>query len=44
MHHASAMLDERENILAHGFDGYVSKPIDFELLDKTIREALYGSY
>jgi CheY-like chemotaxis protein len=40
---ASAMPDERESILSHGFDGYISKPIDAELLEDTIREALYGN-
>jgi CheY-like chemotaxis protein len=37
---ASAMVGERETILAHGFDGYISKPIDAELLETTLREAL----
>jgi len=37
---ATAMKGERETILAHGFDGYISKPIDAELLKKTLREAL----
>ena len=37
---ASAMIGDREAILAHGFDGYLTKPIDAELLAKTIREAL----
>ena len=39
---ASAMKGNRENILAYGFDGYVSKPIDEELLRTTMREVLYG--
>ncbi len=37
---ASAMMGDRETILAHGFDGYLSKPIDVELLTKTIHQAL----
>jgi CheY-like chemotaxis protein len=40
---ASAMKGDREEILAHGFDGYLSKPIDEPLLKKTIREALGGN-
>jgi len=39
---ASAMMGNKEEILAHGFDGYISKPIDNEVLEKTIRELLYG--
>ena len=37
---ASAMMGDRETILAHGFDNYLSKPIDAELLKKTLHEAL----
>ena len=37
---ASAMVGDREAILAHGFDGYISKPIDAALLLKTLHEAL----
>jgi signal transduction histidine kinase/DNA-binding response OmpR family regulator len=37
---ASAMKGDRETILAHGFDGYVSKPIDDELLKKILHEVL----
>ncbi|MEI6077914.1 MAG: response regulator, partial [Verrucomicrobiota bacterium] len=37
---ASAMVGDREAILAHGFYSYISKPIDAELLLKTLREAL----
>ena len=37
---ASAMKGDRETILAHGFDGYLSKPLDLELLNKTLQEAL----
>jgi len=39
---ASAMKGNRESILACGFDGYVSKPIDEELLRTAMREVLYG--
>ncbi len=37
---ASAMKGNREEILAHGFNGYVSKPIDYHLLEQAIREVL----
>ncbi|MBT5063800.1 MAG: response regulator [Verrucomicrobia bacterium] len=40
---ASAMVGNKEEILAHGFDGYISKPIDNEELSKTIQELLYGN-
>jgi signal transduction histidine kinase/DNA-binding response OmpR family regulator/HAMP domain-containing protein len=40
---ASAMMGDREEVLAHGFDGYISKPVDEELLRKTMREVLHGS-
>jgi signal transduction histidine kinase/CheY-like chemotaxis protein/HAMP domain-containing protein len=39
---ASAMKGNRDEILAHGFDGYVSKPIDEKLLQETIKEKLFG--
>jgi signal transduction histidine kinase/DNA-binding response OmpR family regulator len=39
---ASVMKGERENILAHGFDAYIPKPIDEALLQRTIRAQLYG--
>ncbi len=39
---ASAMDQDRETILAYGFDAYVAKPIDEKELFKTIREILYG--
>lgn len=39
---ASAMKGNREEILAYGFDGYISKPIDVKLLEEKIREKLYG--
>lgn len=37
---ASAMKGDGETILAHGFDGYITKPVDAELLKKTLHEAL----
>jgi len=40
---ASAMTTERETILAHGFDGYISKPIDEQVFLKTIKQVLFGS-
>ena len=39
---ASAMIHDRESILAHGFDSYIPKPIDEKLFFKTIKEVLYG--
>ena len=39
---ASAMIQDREAILAHGFDAYISKPIDVHLFYKVINEVLYG--
>jgi CheY-like chemotaxis protein len=40
---ASAMTSDRETILSHGFDAYIAKPIDEQILFKTINEALYGN-
>jgi CheY-like chemotaxis protein len=37
---ASAMKGNREEILAHGFDGYIAKPIDHDVLMKTLRAFL----
>jgi signal transduction histidine kinase/CheY-like chemotaxis protein/HAMP domain-containing protein len=37
---ASAMSGDREKILAHGFDGYISKPIDPDSLLRMLRQAL----
>ena len=37
---ASAMTGDRESILAHGFDGYLSKPIEHESLMKILRDWL----
>jgi CheY-like chemotaxis protein len=39
---ASAMISDRETILAHGFDSYIAKPIDEQLFFRAIHEALYG--
>jgi len=37
---ASAMAGDRETLLAHGFDGYISKPIDHDQLMKTLGDAI----
>ena len=37
---ASAMKGDREDFIALGFDGYISKPIDNVLFEKTIEEFL----
>ncbi len=37
---ASAMQGNREEILAHGFDGYISKPIDHDTLMLTMEKFL----
>ncbi|HET6556739.1 MAG TPA: response regulator [Prolixibacteraceae bacterium] len=37
---ASAMKGDQEDFIAYGFDGYISKPIDSILLEKTIKEYL----
>lgn len=37
---ASAMKGDREDLIAFGFDGYISKPIDSVLLDKIISDFL----
>jgi len=39
---ASAMRSDRETILAHGFDGYLVKPIEEKVFFKTINEVLFG--
>jgi CheY-like chemotaxis protein len=40
---ASAMKGSREEILAYGFNAYVAKPVDSEILKNTIQEVLGGS-
>jgi CheY-like chemotaxis protein len=37
---ASAMSGNREEILKHGFDGYISKPVDSDELMRTVREII----
>jgi CheY-like chemotaxis protein len=39
---ARAMVGDREEILQYGFDGYISKPIDGLIFEKTIGEVLYA--
>ena len=39
---ASAMKGDREVIMARGFDGYISKPIDEKILQQTLTEVLHG--
>ncbi len=39
---ASAMLQERSSILAHGFEAFVAKPIQIDELILSIKEVLYG--
>lgn len=39
---ASAMITERETILAYGFDAYIAKPIDEKHLFETLNQVLYG--
>ncbi|NLI53884.1 MAG: response regulator [Clostridiales bacterium] len=38
---ASAMVQERSSILAHGFEAFVAKPIQLDELLKAIQEVLY---
>ena len=40
---ARAMKGDREQILARGFDGYVSKPLDEQTLKDAIRTLLHGA-
>jgi signal transduction histidine kinase/CheY-like chemotaxis protein/CHASE3 domain sensor protein len=39
---ASAMVADRETILAEGIDAYIPKPIDEKIFFKTINSVLYG--
>lgn len=39
---ASAMLSERETILAYGFEAYIAKPIDETQFFETINTVMYG--
>jgi len=39
---ASAMLSDRETILAHGFEAYIPKPIDENQFFEIINKVLYG--
>ncbi|MHB1152336.1 MAG: hybrid sensor histidine kinase/response regulator, partial [Eubacteriales bacterium] len=39
---ASSMVHDRETILSHGFDAYISKPIEEKEFDKVINGVLYG--
>lgn len=39
---ASALVEDRETILSHGFDAFLAKPIDEATFFKTINEILYG--
>ena len=40
---ASNMTSDRETILAHGFDGFISKPIDHHEFKHIIKKVLYGT-
>jgi len=39
---AHAMQGDRERILALGFDGYIAKPVDADVLDKTLQELMHA--
>ena len=39
---ASAMTQDREIVLAHGFDSFIPKPIEEQVFFKTINRVLYG--
>lgn len=41
---ASAMISDRESILAHGFDAYIAKPIEEREFFNTIQQVLFGSH
>lgn len=40
---ARAMKGDRHEILSHGFDAYLSKPVDAQLLEHTINTLVYGN-
>jgi signal transduction histidine kinase/CheY-like chemotaxis protein/HAMP domain-containing protein len=40
---ARAMKGDREDILSRGFDSYIAKPVEGNLLEETIRRILYGA-
>lgn len=39
---ASALKEDRELVLAHGFNAFIAKPIDESIFFNTINETLYG--
>ncbi len=39
---ASALTTDREIILAHGFDAYIPKPIEYKMFFETLEATLYG--
>jgi len=39
---ASAMISDQETILSYGMEAFITKPIDEEILFKTINSVLYG--
>jgi signal transduction histidine kinase/DNA-binding response OmpR family regulator/HAMP domain-containing protein len=39
---ASALMEDRELVLAHGFNAFIAKPIDESIFFNTINETLYG--
>lgn len=39
---ARAVKGDREEILKRGFDAYISKPVDRETLERTLKETLHG--
>lgn len=39
---ASAMSSDRQEILSHGFDGFLSKPLNLHEFDQILKEVLYG--
>jgi signal transduction histidine kinase/DNA-binding response OmpR family regulator/HAMP domain-containing protein len=39
---ARAMKGDREELLNYGFDGYISKPIDTDTFEETIKTWIYG--